>query len=266
MDTQQLLENFYGSYDEEGRLLSRHGSVEYLTTMRYIERYLRPGMKILEVGAGTGRYSHALARMGYEVEAVELVQHNIDIFRSNIQPVERISVRQGNAMDLSCFVGDFFDITLLLGPMYHLFSVEDQKKALSEAIRVTRPGGVIFAAYCGNDATIVQFCFQRGMLRDEHYRSLIDPVTFKADADPSELFQLYRKEDIDALMADFQVERLHYVGTDLATNYMRPEIDAMEDELFELYLRYHFAVCERADLVGASHHILDIFRKEEKQC
>ncbi len=134
--------------------------------------------------------------------------------------------------------------------------------ALSEAVRVTRPGGVIYTAYCGNDATIVQFCFQRGMIREERYRSLIDPVTFKAGSDPAELFELYRREEIDALMRDLPVKRLHFVGSDLATNYMRPEIDAMDDELFELYLRYHFAVCEREDLVGASHHILDIFRRE----
>ncbi len=262
MELQKVLEDFYSGYDEDGRLLSRHGSVEYLTTMRYIEKYLRPGMKILEVGAGTGRYSHALARMGYEVEAMELVQHNIDIFNANTQPGEKITVRQGNGRDLSCFGDETFDITLVLGPMYHLFTQEDQKMALSEAVRVTRPGGVIYTAYCGNDATIVQFCFQRGMIREERYRSLIDPVTFKAGSDPAELFELYRREEIDALMRDLPVKRLHFVGSDLATNYMRPEIDAMDDELFELYLRYHFAVCEREDLVGASHHILDIFRRE----
>ena len=87
-------------------------------------------------------------------------------------------------------------------------------------------------------------------------------MSFKASSDPGELFELYRKEDIDALMAHFPVTRLHYLGTDMATNYMRQTIDEMDDELFDLYLRYHFAICERSDLVGASHHILDIFRKD----
>ena len=68
--------------------------------------------------------------------------------------------------------------------------------------------------------------------------------------------------DIDALMADFPVTRLHYIGTDMATNYMRNVIDEMDDELFDLYLQYHFSICERADCVGVSHHILDVFRKE----
>ena len=262
METLKVLTEFYSNYDEEGRLLSKHGQVEYLTTMRYIQKYLQPGMRILEVGAATGRYSHALAQMGYWVDAVELVQHNIEIFNQNTQTGENVTIRQGDARDLSAFADDTYDLTLVLGPMYHLFTAEDQKQALREAIRVTKPGGVIFAAYCGNEATMIQYCFGRGMIREQHYRDMIDPVTFKASSDPAELFELYRKEDIDALMADFPVMRLHYIGTDMATNYMRATVDAMDDELYGLYLQYHFTICERPDCVGASHHMLDIFRKE----
>lgn len=262
MEVMKELTQYYSAYDEDARLRSRHGMVEFLTTMRYIERYLRPGMRILEIGAGTGRYSHTLARMGYAVDAVELVQHNIDIFREKTQPGEQVTIRQGNATDLRMLESETYDITLLLGPMYHLFTVPEQHKALSEAIRVTKTGGVVFAAYCGNEATMIQYCFQRGMLREKRYQDLVDPVTFKATSDPTELFQLYRKEDIDALMADFPVTRLHYVGTDMATNYMRSEVDAMDDDFFQLYLRYHYVICERPDLVGASHHLLDVFRRE----
>ena len=262
MDVLHLLSDYYGGYDEENRLRSQHGLVEFLTTMRYIEKYLVPGCRILEIGAATGRYSHDLARRGYTVDAVELVQHNIDIFMNNTLPGEKVSIRQGNAMDLSFCEDETYDVTLLLGPMYHLFTEAEQKQALAEAIRVTKKGGVIFAAYCGNDATMVQYCFGRGMLREERYKKLVDPVTFKASSDPAELFQLYRKEDIDDLMKSFPVTRLHYVGTDMATNYMRQTIDEMDEDFFQLYLRYHFSICERSDLVGASHHILDIFRKD----
>lgn len=262
MEVMKELAEYYGSYDEDSRLRSRHGMVEFLTTMRYIDKYLRPGMRILEIGAGTGRYSHALAQRGFTVDAVELVQHNMDVFREKTQPGEKVTIRQGNAVDLNMLKSETYDITLLLGPMYHLFTLEDQHKALSEAVRVTKRGGVIFAAYCGNEATMIQYCFQRGMLREKRYQDLVDPVTFKASSDPAELFQLCRKEDIDALMADFPVTRLHYVGTDMATNYMRKEVDAMDDDFFALYLRYHYVICERPDLVGASHHLLDVFRKD----
>ena len=262
METLKALQEYYGSYNEDSRLLSRHGSVEFLTTMRYVEKYLQSGMRVLEIGAATGRYSHTLARRGYRVDAVELVQHNIDIFKANTLPGENVNIFQGNAKKLSMLADNTYDVTLLLGPMYHLFTVHEQLEALSEAIRVTKKGGIIFAAYCGNEATMIQFCFGRGMLKEQRYLDLVDPVTFKASSDPAELFQLYRKEDIDDLMKRFPVTRLHYVGTDMATNYMRQTIDEMDEDFFQLYLRYHFSICERSDLVGASHHILDIFRKD----
>ena len=83
METNEYLKKFYEEYDEDGRLVSKHGKVEYVTTMKYISKYLHPGMRILEVGAATGRYSHVLAQKGYRVDAVELLEHNIAIFKHN---------------------------------------------------------------------------------------------------------------------------------------------------------------------------------------
>jgi len=259
-----FLQNHYSSYDENNRLLSKRGQIEFLTTMRYIERYLTPGARILEVGAGTGRYSLALADMGYSVEAVELVQYNIDIFTQNIKTRQDVRVTQGNAMDLSAFDSDAFDITLLLGPLYHLYTVEDKRQAISEALRVTKPGGIVFAAYCLSDASLIQEGFQRGLFSMFDYikRGKIDPASFHTTSTPEDIFELVRKEDIDALMTSLPVERLHYIATDLFMNYMRSEIDAMDDELFALYLRYHFILCEREDMVGISNHSLDVFRKK----
>ena len=261
MDALTYLTQYYSNYDEDGRLRSRHGSVEYLTTMRYIERYLQPGMRILEIGAGTGRYSHTLAGMGYAVDAVELVEHNIILFRQQIVPGEPVTIVQGNAIDLSGFNSNTYDMTLLLGPMYHLYTEADQLRALSEAIRVTKTSGVIFAAYCNNDMTVYQFCFGKGRMDDILARQMIDPVTFEAKSTPAEIFQLYRRENIDALMEGFDVTRLHYVGTDMLTRCFTEEVDAMTDEQFAVYMRYHLSICERTDMTGLSNHMLDVFRK-----
>ncbi len=92
-------------------------------------------------------------------------------------------------------------------------------------------------------------------------RGKINPVTFDTVSVPEDIFELVRKEDIDRLMSKFSVERLHYVSTDLFTNYMRDAVNAMDDESFDLYLRYHFSICERQDMIGITHHSLDIFKK-----
>lgn len=261
MSAKEYLEQYYANYDEEGRLLTRYGRVEFETTMRYIRRYLEEGMRILEIGAGTGRYSHTLARMGYTVDAVELVAHNIELFRANTEAGERVTVTQGSACDLASFADDTYDVTLLLGPMYHLFTEAEKQAALSEAIRVTKPRGVIFVAYCMADATILQAGFIKGQVHALIEKGLLDPETFRAYSTPAELFELHRTEDIAALRSAFDVEPLHLIASDGYANHMRPTLEAMDDAAFEIYLRYHFVTCERADMIGLSHHVLDVFRK-----
>lgn len=262
MDNKFITE-YYESHDEDSRLASLHGRVEFLTTVKYVEKQLFEGAKILEIGAATGRYSHYFARSGYEVDAVELMPCNIEVFKKNTQPGEKITVTEGNACDMSFIPSEKYDITLLLGPMYHLYTEEDQRKALSEAIRVTKKGGVVFAAYCMNDPTVIQFCFMKGMIREERYRALVDPVTFKCSSTPEEIFALHTKAEIDGLMSDYNTERLAFVGTDMFSCYpdMREAVDNMDGEMFDTYMRYHYSICERGDMVGISNHTLDIFRK-----
>lgn len=263
MKEQDYLQQYYSNYDEDGRLsLTNHGKVEFLTTMRYIEKYLSKGMRILEVGAGTGRYSISLANHGYQIDAIELIAHNLDILKSKIKPNHNITARQGNALDLSCYRDNTFDITLVLGPLYHLFEESDKKKAISEAIRVTKQGGIVFTAYCINDGTIIVWGFRQGNILDGIEKGIIDTRTYKCLSEPSLLFEMQRKDEIDRRMSEYDIERLHYVAIDLATNFMRETIDSMDEKMFETYLDYHFTVCERPDLVGATHHSLDIFRKK----
>lgn len=256
------LKDFYENIDENGRLDSRYGHIEFITTMKYIEKYLKPGDKIIEIGAGTGRYSHTFARKGFFVDAVELLEHNINIFKANTAEDEKITIKQGNAVDLSGFENESYDITLLLGPMYHLFTEEEKLKALSEALRVTKKGGIVFAAYCMGDAAVLMYGFGRGKIHELIEKCMIDTETFAAFSAPWDIFELHRKEDIDALMSNFDVERLHFLATDGYANHIRATLDEMDDETYDLFVKYHLATCERPDMIGYTNHTLDIFRKK----
>ena len=258
------LEEYYNNYDEEGRLLFRHGQVEYLTTMKYIKECLEgvSDPHILEVGAGTGRYSVTLAKQGLKVTAVELVEHNLEILKSKLDGTESINAIQGNALDLSAFEDNFFDLTMVLGPMYHLYKKEEKLTALSEAIRVTKPGGYILVAYCMNEPTVIQYVFGLNRLSEVMDFNMITS-DWHCISEPKDLFELVRTEDIAELDANVPAKRIKLVATDGATNYKREMIDAMDDETFDKWLDFHFTICERGDLIGASHHTLDILQKEE---
>ncbi len=257
------LEEYYSGHDEDGRLASRHGSVEYLTSLRYIHKYLPRGASVLDVGAGTGRYAIALAREGYEVAALELLPHNIERFKANMAPGDRIRVEQGNALDLSRFPDGSFDGVLLFGPMYHLYTREDKLRALAEAKRVAREDGTVFVAYCMNEATIIQWGFRgdgANMRWAMEARKLTDQ--YQCISIPEDIFEMVRLEDIDSLNREAGLARREIVATDLFTCYIRDRVDAWSDEVFSLYLDYHFAVCSRPDLIGLTNHALDIVKKK----
>ena len=173
------IEEYYNKFNEEKRLNSRHGQIEYRITMKYIHDYLnvrmqelkvtnREDIKILDIGAGTGRYSVALCEEGYDVTAVELVKHNLGILK---QKNSNVHAMQGNALHLKKLEDNTYDLTLLFGPMYHLMTKEEKIQALSEAKRVTKPGGIILVAYVMNEYAVVVYgaLWQMGVWMDKGF-------------------------------------------------------------------------------------------------
>ncbi len=260
------LVDYYNKFNEEKRLNSRYGQVEFRTSMKYIHKYLdmveatgvcKNEICILDIGAGTGKYSVALANEGYDVTAVELVRYNLGILKKKGSTVKAM---QGNALKLSKLDSNQFDVTLLFGPMYHLFTFEDKVKALEEAKRVTKPGGTILVAYCMNEYCVLTYAFKEKHLQEciEQNRLTDD---FHSVSEVKDLYDYVRIEDIDRLNEAAGLERLQIISPDGPANYIRPTLNEMDDETFEWFMKYHLATCERQDLIGAGAHTVDILRK-----
>ena len=249
---------YYNKFNEEKRLNSRHGRVEYITSMKYIHEYLetmeRP--KILDIGAGTGRYSVALAEEGYDVTAVEYVKYNLGILKSKGSSVKAY---QGTALNLSRFKDNSFDLTLLFAPMYHLYTFEDKLKALNEAKRVTKSGGILLVAYCMNEYAVIIHGF-----RDKNIKESIKKQKLTEDfhcvSEAEDLYDYVRIEDINQLNETAEVKRLKIISADGAANYIRQTLNQLDEEEFELFIKYHLSVCERRELMGAGAHTVDILR------
>ena len=211
----------------------------------------------MDIGAGTGRYSVALAEEGYDVTAVELVKYNLGILKKKNSSVKAM---QGNALKLSKLQDETFDVTLLFGPMYHLFGFENKKKALEEAKRVTKKGGVILVAYCMNEYGVLTYAFKEKHIEECMKENRLTK-DFHTISKKENLYDYMRLEDLNALLEESGLERIKIISPDGPANYMRPFLNQLSEKEFEYFVQYQMATCERMDLIGAGAHTVDILRK-----
>lgn len=259
----EILNNHYSNdYTEDDRLIKdKTHQVEYITTLKYIDKYLKKGDRVLEVGAGTGIYSLGLAKRGYQVDAIELVNDNLNILKSKITPDMNINAIQGNALDLSMYEDNTFDMTLVLGPLYHLFKDEERDKVIEEAIRVTKSGGIIYYAFILSDLTMINWGFEKGNLVPNMGIMITDD--YKVINREEYIFYLTYMSEIKKLMQEHdKQEVITYVATDGVGRVMSDKINEMSDEEYKHYINYHLSICEREDLIGYSGHVLAITKKK----
>ena len=260
MDRKEILDSFYGQYEEDRRLSdTRHGQLEFFTTMHYIHRYAAKGTKVLEVGAGTGRYSIALAKEGMDVTAVELVESNLAVLKANSKGIDNIRSYPGDAADLSRFADHTFDVTLVLGPMYHLYEDGEVNRAIDEAIRVTKPGGVLMFAFISVFAIMYANYFYGNWASGQKENFADD---YRVRHFREQLFTGYDVTEFEGLFADKPVEWITTTGVDglLEPIEARPDFSIPEED-FRAFLEWYLHFSEKRELLGNTNHLLYICRK-----
>lgn len=259
----EIVSSFYNYIDEDVRLdRSRQGQLEYVTTMNYIHRYAKQGAKILEIGAGTGRYSIALAKEGYEVTAVELVESNLEVLRENSKGIQGITSYQGDALNLERFADNEFEVTLVFGPMYHLYDKNEIQRAIEEAVRVTKNEGIILIAFLSVYAILFDN-YLNGSLVAGVAENFDDSYQVKHFEE--QLFTGYDIVEFEQLFEAYEVEHMTTVAVDSILELAEGRKDfQMSDEEFETFAQYHLATCEKRELLGCSSHLLYICTKMSK--
>jgi len=256
----EIISEFYDQADEDSRLQrSRHGQLEYAVTMNYIHRFATPGSSVLEVGAGTGRYSITLANEGFHMTAVELVESNFSTLQEKSRGIERLQAIQGDATDLSRFADQSFDMTLVLGPLYHLYDKEDVQKAIDEAIRVTKKNGIIFFAFISVFGIMYANYFQGNWSvgQEENFTKDYEVRHFK-----EQLFTGYDVTEFEKLFEKKPVQWITTTGTDGILEPIEHQADfEITDQDFQAFVDWYLVFSEKRELLGNTNHLLYVCKR-----
>ncbi|WP_160672344.1 class I SAM-dependent methyltransferase [Clostridium sp. C8-1-8] len=246
----------YDIFDESLRLKSKAGRVEFLTTVRQIEKYLKPGMRILDLGPGTGEYSFYFAKKGFEVTAVEIVEKHVKQIKEKITEDISLEVFQGNAVNLSMIEDKAYDVVLSFGPLYHFLKNEDKLTHLKEVKRVCKDNGKIFLAFISNDMVITTeaMCYNSNYFKSKNYNH----ETFKVVDEP---FVFHTVAACRNLINTADLKIMGEVAADGLSELLADKINSMDEESYEAWLKYHFYCCEKPEFFGASNHLLFVAEK-----
>src|SRR5215208_4670787 len=262
----------YQEVVERDRLLhGGAGRLEYLRTRELLARYLPPvPATVLDVGGGAGVYALPLAREGYRVHLIDPVGLHVDQAKeaSALQRDSPLAIAEvGDARRLA-WDDDSVEAVLLLGPLYHLTSRDDRLRALREAYRIVRPGGVLAAAAISRFASTYDGLL-RGFLEDPGFEGIVErDVREGQHRNPTgrpEWFTtayLHLPEEVrdEVVEAAFEVEAL--VGIE-GPVWVLPDLDhwledpARRSRLLEAIRR----VEKEHSLLGASAHIFVVGRR-----
>jgi ubiquinone/menaquinone biosynthesis C-methylase UbiE len=270
----EMLTYYNKSGDKEWRRLETLW-IEFFVNSAFMRRYLNPKSRILDIGAGPGRYSIALAKSGHSVwvadpAAALIEQAKLHVTEAGVQQhilgFDVLDVR-----DLGKFPNGSFDAVLAMGPFYHLQDPLDRAIAAREISRVLRPGGFAFLAFIPRTYIVA--------------RCLADPGYFKSIEAPEELLKFWttgcyessepgrwtgvycgRIREMCDLFMDAGLERCQLISSESVTMYMNMERLSSLNQIDEP-ARYQIETllietAEEPEMSGLSFHALYVGKRK----
>jgi len=242
---------------------------EFLLTCRMLDRYMKSGDTVLDIGGGPGRYSLYLADKGCDVTLLDLSPVNTK-FALEEADRQGLSIKAiaGDAREVEKLVDGQFDYILLMGPMYHLLEESDRVKAMESALKLLKPGGVIFVSFINLFAGVV-FCMKydpKQMTLElqadmEYINGVITGESYAGDAFTKAFF--IEQSEILPFMAQFPLEKLHLFGQEGVLSPCEDNIMAQPKEIVDLWLDFCEKIWEREEFLSWSEHLMYVGRKKE---
>jgi S-adenosylmethionine-dependent methyltransferase len=242
---------------------------EFAITWKVLESYLpRPPARILDCGGGPGRYAILLSQLGYRVTLFDLSPENLAFARRQAQAaaVNLQAYDLGDAGDLGLYAASSFDAILLMGPLYHLLEMQDRQRALHEALRVLRPGGLLFAAFINRYAGHLHAACRDPLLPLRETRvseAILRTGKLAPRDDQPESFVAYmaHPSEVSPLLWSSGFEHLETLNLEGLVGSYESQVNALQGEAWDVWLAINWQAAHDPNLFAASQHLLAVGRR-----
>lgn len=241
------------------------GRPEFINTCRFLNRYIKPGDKVLDVGGGPGRYALYLAQRGCKVTLVDLSEENVRFALQKAKEADlKINGLACDALELDKLISEQYDHVLLMGPLYHLLEEQERVAAVNQALRALKPGGVLFVSFISINAGMVYAMkCAPDIIADPNekgfYNTFLDGGSFGGDAFTQAFF--IAQKEVLPFMARFPLQKLHLFGQEGMTSPCESNIMSQPKEIIDLWMDFTELTCEREELLSWSEHLMYVGRK-----
>ena len=263
----KIVQEYYdtNSLDEWNRIANKP---EFLLTCRMLDKYVKPGDKVLDIGGGPGRYTFYLADKNCDMTLFDLSPKNIRFAnKKSLELNLPIKTICGDARIVDMLVNEQFDHVLMMGPLYHLLEESDRITAVNAALNMLKLNGVIFTSFINLFAGMVYFMkFAPDAITLEIEKSYIDNAVAKKSFRGDEGNTFTRayfcdQHEILPFMSQFPLEKLHLFGQEGIMSPCESNIMSQPKEIINAWLNLCEMIWEREDLLSWSEHLMYVGRK-----
>lgn len=264
-NSQKIIKQFYDQNAQyEWDRLTRH-PFEFRVTTHFMERYVKSGDSILDIGGGPGRYSLHFLKKGNNVTLTDLSDGNIEFAKVEAQ-------RQGLSLQaLTCDalhireqIPGFYDHVFLMGPLYHLMTEEERIHAVEAALSMLKPGGILYASFLLLFSGVIYMLSKAAELildpnEEEWFQAVRSEISWGGDAFTRAYF--IDQDEILPFIGQFPVEILHFFGQEGITSANNDYLLSQPEKVTEAWVKLSIELGEIQKYLSHSEHAMIIARK-----
>jgi len=264
----EKVKGYYSVFNEDERLeRDASGKLEFEMTMRKLQKCLPTSATILDLGGASGAYTFPLAEQGYQMYLADLSETLIDKAkekRLHTGNKNVVSCDVVNAMDLSSYKDEQFNVVLLFGPLYHLLEASERNQCIKEVYRVLKKDGLVFASFIpylsGSIAIVDRHCWDPEQVSIDTLREVFHSGKFMNAASRGFQEGYYpSSEEISQLFSDNRFTQLE-ISSIRGFGYEREEkLYALKDnEMFEEIIGLIETTSRQKEIVETCGHAMYI--------